>query len=90
MLRYAHQLVANCVCLLFGAGQQVVYKGFLERFHRKELPSVAENNTMRAVRVNQNSKVAGQTTKINSKMLKCSVELKGTTELDSNSLWVHH
>ncbi len=32
LLCYVHQLVANYVCLLFGA-EQVVYRGFLELFH---------------------------------------------------------
>ncbi len=45
MLHYVHQLVSNCVCLLFAA-EQVVYSWFLELF----LPPKA---TMRAVRVNQ-------------------------------------
>ncbi len=48
MLHYVHQLVANCVCQ-FGI-ERVMYT----RFPLK----IAENN---AVRVNQNSKVVGQT-----------------------------
>ncbi len=35
MLHYVHQLVANHVCLLFGA-EQVVYSEFLEPFHWKQ------------------------------------------------------
>ncbi len=55
MLHYGHQLVAICVCLLFGA-EQVVYRGFIELFHwKKKLLAAAKNNTMRAV--NQNSSV---------------------------------
>ena len=48
MFHYVHQLVVNCVCLQLDA-EQVVYSEFLE-------PAVAENNTVRALRVNQNSK----------------------------------
>ncbi len=43
--------------------EQVVYSGFLELFLRKQLPAVAENHAMRAVRVNQNRKIVGQTDK---------------------------
>ena len=43
--------------LLLGAEQVCVQWGFLELFLFKQLPSVVENNTMRALRVNQNSKV---------------------------------
>ncbi len=46
MLYYVHQLVADCVCPLFGA-DQVVYSGYLELFCWKQLHAVAENNTMR-------------------------------------------
>ncbi len=42
MLHYVHQLVSNCVCLLFDA-EQVVFSKFLKLFHRKKLPAVAEN-----------------------------------------------
>ncbi len=42
MLHYVHQLVANCVFLLFG-GVQVVYSRLLELFHWKQLPAAAEN-----------------------------------------------
>ncbi len=35
MLHYVHQLVANIICLLFGA-EQVVYSGFLDRFSLKQ------------------------------------------------------
>ena len=45
------------MCLLFGA-EQVVYSGFLEFFLWKQLPAAAQNDAMRALRVNQNSKVA--------------------------------
>ncbi len=44
MLRYVHQLVSNCVCLLFGAGQ-VVYSGFFELVHWKQLPAVAADES---------------------------------------------
>ncbi len=57
MLHYVHQLVSNCVCLLFAA-EQVVYRGFIELYTCKQLPAVAKNDAVRAVRVNQNSKVA--------------------------------
>ncbi len=60
MPHYVHQLVSKCVCLVFAA-EQVVYSGFLEIFHWKQLPAAAKNNAMRAVRVNQNSKVAAET-----------------------------
>ncbi len=59
MLHYVHRLVANCVCLLFGA-EQVAYTGISELFHRKQLPAAAKNDTMRVVRMNQNSKVAAE------------------------------
>ncbi len=42
MLHYVHQLVANFVCLLFGA-RQVVYSGFLELFRWTQLPAATEN-----------------------------------------------
>ncbi len=54
MLQYVHQLLSDCVCLLFGAGQ-VVYGGFLELFHWKQLPAAAENKDDE--RRNQNRKV---------------------------------
>ncbi len=44
------------LCLLSYA-EQVVYSGFLALFYWKQLPA-AENNAVRAVRVNQSSKVA--------------------------------
>lgn len=50
MLLYIHQLDANCVCLLFTA-EWGVHTGFLELFHRKQLPVAVEDNAMRAVRV---------------------------------------
>ncbi len=39
--------------------EQVMFSGFLELFW-KQLPAAAKNDAMRAVRVNQNSKVAGE------------------------------
>lgn len=36
------------VCQPFGAEQEV-YSGLLEPFHQKQLPAVAENNTMGSV-----------------------------------------
>ncbi len=39
--------------------------GLSELFHRKQLPAVSENNTDEAMRVNQNSEVAGHKTKNN-------------------------
>ncbi len=56
MIHCVLQLVSNCVCLLFDA-DQVVYSGFLELFLWKQLPCVAENDAIRAARVNQHSKV---------------------------------
>ncbi len=51
MLHYAQKLVSDCGHLLFAA-EQVVYSGFLQ---------LSENSAMKALRVNQNSKVvAGQ------------------------------
>ncbi len=47
MFHYVHQLVANCVCLPFGA-EQGVFSVFLEPFHWKQLPAAAENKTMTA------------------------------------------
>ncbi len=58
MLHYVHQLVVNCVCLPFGP-EQVVYSWFLKLFLWKQLPAAAKNQAIRAVRVNQNSKVVG-------------------------------
>ncbi len=49
MLCFVRYLIANFVCLLFGA-RQVTYSGGF----------TAENNAMRVVRVNQNSEVAGR------------------------------
>ncbi len=40
MLHYVHQLVSNCVCLLFG-GEQGVYRGVLELLRWKHLPAAA-------------------------------------------------
>ena len=54
-LHFVHQLVSNCVCLLFAA-EQGVYDGFLKSF-------VLENEALRALIVKQNSKVFGQTAK---------------------------
>lgn len=54
ILHCFQHLVANSVCLQFGA--KVVYSGYLELFLWKQLSAVAKNNVMRAVRVNQNSK----------------------------------
>lgn len=58
MLHFVPQLVANCVCLQFGA-EQVVCSGFLELLCRKQLPAAAGKETMRPVRGNQNNKVVG-------------------------------
>lgn len=62
MLHYVHQMDANCVCIPFGV-EQVVYYGFLEPFHWKQLAAVAGNDAMRVLTVNQNSKVVVQTAK---------------------------
>ncbi len=43
MLHYVHQLVSNCVCLLFSAGQ-VVYSWFLNHLWWKQLLSTSGNN----------------------------------------------
>ncbi len=58
MFHYVHQLVANSVCLLFGA-EQVVYGGFLRAVLLKTAACCSRNNTMRAVSVNQNREAAG-------------------------------
>ncbi len=55
MLHYVHQLVADLVCLLFGAEQ--AFRRFLELFHWKQLPATAENDTWR---VTQNSVFAAK------------------------------
>lgn len=47
-------MAASWVLLLFGA-QQVAQSGILEIFQWIQLPAEAENDTMRALRVNQNS-----------------------------------
>lgn len=52
---YAHQLIANCVSLLFGA-RQVVYHGFLELLPWKKLSVTTEDNAIIAVRMNQHIK----------------------------------
>ncbi len=41
MLHCVHQLVSDFVCLLFA--EQVVYSGFLQLFHWKQLPATAGN-----------------------------------------------
>ena len=56
-----YQLVADFVCLLSGAGQ-VEYCGFIRAFSLKI--AAAQNAAIRAVRVNQNSKVVGHKTKM--------------------------
>lgn len=56
MLHCVHQLVSDCVCLLFCAGQ-VEYSRFLLLFHWQQLPAAADSVAMRIVRVNLNSKV---------------------------------
>ncbi len=57
MFHYAHQPVSDWVCLLFGA-EQVAYGGFLLLFLWTQLPAAAEDDAVRAARVNRNSKVA--------------------------------
>ncbi len=56
MLHFVHQLVANCVCLLFGA-EQVVYSGFLEFYHWKQLPAASGKNAIRVMWLNKNSRL---------------------------------
>lgn len=56
------KLIVNFVSLLAGA-EQVVYSQFLVGFCWKQLPSVAEDK-QDLLKVNQNSDVAGQKTKI--------------------------
>lgn len=64
---------------------QVVYTGFIFSVENSCLLQL-ELRLMRAMRVNQNTKVAGRKTKMMSyRMLESSVELKETAEL-----WVHH
>lgn len=41
------------------ANWQVVFGEFLELFHQQQLPAAKEEGAMRAVRVDQNSKVVG-------------------------------
>ncbi len=53
VLPYVHQLVADIVCLLFGA-RKVAQSEFLKLKTAAMLP---ENNTARAVRMDQNSGV---------------------------------
>ncbi len=55
MLHYVHQQVCN-----FGA-DQVACSQFKELFCLKRLPAAAKKDAIRALRVNQNSKVAGWT-----------------------------
>lgn len=77
-----HQLVSNYAYLLFG-GEQLVYSRFLELFGWQELPVGSGNNSMKAVKVNQTIKVAGNRTKtMTSKTLKCSKELMWTATLN--------
>ncbi len=45
MLHYVHQLVSNCVCLLFAA-EQIVYTGFLELLLWKQLRAATKNDTI--------------------------------------------
>ncbi len=60
MLHCVHQQLSNCVCLPVGA-EQLVFSRFLELFHKKLLLAAAENDAIKAVRVNQNSKVVDRT-----------------------------
>ncbi len=59
MRHYIHQLVANCVCLLFGA-EQAVYSEFLQ-LTAETAPAAAESDDIRTMSMNQNSKVVGRT-----------------------------
>lgn len=50
MLHYVHQLVSNCVCLLFAAGQGE-YRGFIGAFSLKTVKLVQpnQNNELKTV-----------------------------------------
>ncbi len=52
MLRYVHQLVTDCLCLLFGA-EQVVCSSFMNAFSPK-----SDAYNVSDERLEQNSKVA--------------------------------
>lgn len=54
MLHYVRHVVANCVCLLFGAEHLVLLASRM--FHCEQLPA-----TIRAVRGNQNSEFVDRT-----------------------------
>ncbi len=54
MLHYVHQLLSDCVRLMFAAVQVQVYSGFLQLL-------INENNAVKALRVNKNSEVSGWT-----------------------------
>ena len=45
MLHYVSKLVANCVCLMFGA-EQGVCSGSLECFHSEQLSSGAKKDSL--------------------------------------------
>lgn len=55
MLHRVHQVVGNFLRLLFGAGQ-IAYSSFISSFSLE----IAGEKLLRAVRVNQDSKVAGR------------------------------
>lgn len=69
-----HKIVANCVCVQFGA-QQVVHSGSAIAFSLKKAEFYDyKKRTMRVMKVNQNSKVTKRL---------CRAE---TEELSDNSL----
>lgn len=84
MLHCVYGLVANLVCLLFGA-EQAVYSGFVRAFLWTQLPTAAGNKddevksetlimTVKLWAVKQNKKKKAEY------LLRCSTELRGTAE----------
>lgn len=55
MRHHVHQLVATCVCLMFGA-EQYCNVGFCSFFQWKRPSAAAEDNVIWAVTVSKNSK----------------------------------
>lgn len=84
MLHCVHLLVTNSVILLFCA-EQVVCCEFIELL---QLPALAVNNAIRAVRVNQQSKVAAR--QLNNKLKlttkSCEMMMRRAADSGNNTL----
>lgn len=89
MLHYVYQRVTNFVSVLFGVGLygtvDLSELFSLSLFLPKT--AVSEIMLMRAMRLNQNSKVVDWKTKT---ITKRHLKLWGTVNLGDNFVWVHH